>query len=162
GERARRARHLTRAAQVDHRPDAVGDQRRPARRGQPAGRIGAHQRPEPHAPSVDRRQPTQVPRVLAGRPAQLARAKACRHARGAVNALLTLPPQAVARGLVTASGGNHGLGVAYAGWVAGAPATVYLPRNTPPGKAEKLASWGARVVMGGEVWDDANRLALEA
>ena len=83
-------------------------------------------------------------------------------ARGAVNALLTLPPHQVARGLVTASGGNHGMGVAYAGWVAGVPATVYLPHNTPPAKADKLRSWGARVVMGGAVWDDANALALEA
>src|SRR5919112_4255096 len=34
--------------------------------------------------------------------------------RGALNTLLTLPPQALKRGVVTASGGNHGLGVAYA------------------------------------------------
>ncbi|HEY3109228.1 MAG TPA: threonine/serine dehydratase [Chloroflexota bacterium] len=83
-------------------------------------------------------------------------------ARGAVNTLLSLSPEQVARGLVTASGGNHGLGVAYAGYLAGTPATVYLPRNTPPAKAEKLAGWGARVVVEGEVWDDANRLALAA
>jgi threonine dehydratase len=83
-------------------------------------------------------------------------------ARGAVNTLLSLSPEQVARGLVTASGGNHGLGVAYAGHLAGVPATVYLPRNTPPAKAGKLASWGARVVVDGEVWDDANRLALAA
>jgi threonine dehydratase len=83
-------------------------------------------------------------------------------ARGALNALLTLPDEAVRRGLVTASGGNHGLGVAYAGWVAGAPTTVYLPRNTPPSKVGKLESWGARVIVAGEVWDDANRLALKA
>jgi threonine dehydratase len=83
-------------------------------------------------------------------------------ARGAVNAMLTLPPEALARGLVTASGGNHGLGVAYAGWVAKVPATVYLSRNTPTAKVGKLQSWGARVIVAGDVWDDANRLALEA
>src|SRR3546814_13312700 len=44
-------------------------------------------------------------------------------ARGATNKLLTLDPAAVERGLVTASGGNHGLGVAYAAWPAKVPAT---------------------------------------
>jgi threonine dehydratase len=82
-------------------------------------------------------------------------------ARGATNRLRTLPAAAVRRGLVTASGGNHGLGVAYAGWLAGVPATVYLPRSAPPAKAGSLARWGARVVIEGEVWDDANRAALE-
>jgi threonine dehydratase len=83
-------------------------------------------------------------------------------ARGAVNKLFSLPPEQVSRGIVTASGGNHGLGVAYAGWLSGAPATIYLPHNTPPVKAHKLAGWGANVIMEGEVWDDANRAALLA
>jgi threonine dehydratase len=82
--------------------------------------------------------------------------------RGAVNKVLTLPPEAVARGLVTASGGNHGLGVAYAGWMAGAPVTIYLPANVPPAKAAKLEAWGARVVWHGEVWDDSDREARAA
>ena len=47
-------------------------------------------------------------------------------------------PQEIGRGLATASGGNHGLGVAYAGWLAGARVTIYLPQNAPPAKAEKL------------------------
>lgn len=79
--------------------------------------------------------------------------------RGAINKLLTLPADDLKRGLVTASGGNHGLAVAYAGWVAGVPATVYLPGNTPKAKAEKLERWGARVVFEGAVWDEANRAA---
>jgi threonine dehydratase len=83
-------------------------------------------------------------------------------ARGAVNAVRSLAPEQVRRGLVTASGGNHGLGVAYAGWQEHVPATIYLPHNTPPGKAQKLAAWGARVVVEGAVWDDANRAALDA
>ncbi len=81
-------------------------------------------------------------------------------ARGAVNTLLTLSPEQRARGLVTASGGNHGLGVAYAGWLAGVPTTIYLPHNTPLEKARKLETWGANVVFEGAVWDDANRTAL--
>jgi threonine dehydratase len=83
-------------------------------------------------------------------------------ARGAVSKLTTLAPSALARGLVTASGGNHGLGVAYAGWIAGVPVTIYLPGNTPAAKARKLRAWGARVVVAGAVWDDANAAALAA
>ncbi len=83
-------------------------------------------------------------------------------ARGAVSKLFSLPPEQVARGIVTASGGNHGLGVAYAGWLAKVPATIYLPHNTPPVKARKLESWGAKVIFEGAVWDDANRAALAA
>ena len=49
-------------------------------------------------------------------------------ARGASNKVAALDAGALARGLITASGGNHGLGVAYAGWRAGAPVRVVLPR----------------------------------
>ena len=83
-------------------------------------------------------------------------------ARGAVNRVLALPPRQAARGLVTASGGNHGLGVAFAGRLAGVPVTIYLPANVPPAKAAKLERWGARLVRHGEVWDDANAAALAA
>ena len=81
-------------------------------------------------------------------------------ARGATSTLTTLSDDEVRRGLVTASGGNHGLGVAYAGWQAGAPVTIFLPSNTPPVKAEKLATWGAKVIMHGAVWDEANEEAV--
>ncbi|HLV34231.1 MAG TPA: threonine/serine dehydratase [Spirillospora sp.] len=81
-------------------------------------------------------------------------------ARGAVNKLLSLPHDQVACGIITASGGNHGLGVAYAGWLAQAPTKIYLPHSTPKHKAEKLAEWGAEVIYEGAVWDDANRAAL--
>ncbi len=83
-------------------------------------------------------------------------------ARGAVNKLLSIPPEQLQRGLVTASGGNHGLGVAYAGWLAKVPATIYLPQSTHLAKARILESWGARVIFEGAVWDEANRAALQA
>ena len=83
-------------------------------------------------------------------------------ARGASNKVLMLPPPARRRGLVTASGGNHGLGVAYAGRRVGAPVRVYLPASTPASKVEKLESWGARVIFAGDVWDDANVAAQAA
>src|SRR5437762_2688616 len=72
-------------------------------------------------------------------------------ARGAVNKLLSLPTEQVQRGLVTASGGNHGLGVAYAGWLAHAPVTIFLPHGTPLTKIQKLYHWGARVIVEGNV-----------
>lgn len=83
-------------------------------------------------------------------------------ARGAVNKLLSIPPEQLRRGLVTASGGNHGLGVAYAGWLAKVPVTIYLPQSTPLAKARLLESWGAQVIFEGAVWDEANRAALQA
>ncbi len=83
-------------------------------------------------------------------------------ARGATHKALTLPPAAVAGGLVTASGGNHGLGVAYAGHLLGAPVTIYLPANAPASKAERLERWGARVIRAGTVWDEADREARRA
>jgi threonine dehydratase len=82
-------------------------------------------------------------------------------ARGAMNKTLLLPVHKVSAGLVTASGGNHGLGVAFAGKTLGAPVTIFLPANVPPAKAAKLERWGARVIWEGEVWDEANRAALE-
>jgi threonine dehydratase len=83
-------------------------------------------------------------------------------ARGAVNKLLSIPPEQLERGLVTASGGNHGLGVAYAGWLAKVPVTIYLPQSTPLAKAHMLESWGAKVIFEGAVWDEAYRAALLA
>lgn len=82
--------------------------------------------------------------------------------RGAVNKLRTLAPGDARRGLVTASGGNHGLGVAYAGWLGGVPVTVYLPGSASAAKVAAIERWGARVIRAGEVWDDANRAALAA
>lgn len=82
-------------------------------------------------------------------------------ARGATNKVLSLPPGEVGKGLVTASGGNHGLGVAYAGWLAKVPAKIFLPSNVPPSKVARFESWGAEVVREGSVWDEADRAARE-
>lgn len=82
-------------------------------------------------------------------------------ARGATNKVLSLPPGEAGKGLVTASGGNHGLGVAYAGWLAKVPAKIFLPSNVPPSKVSRFESWGAEVVREGSVWDEADRAARE-
>lgn len=81
--------------------------------------------------------------------------------RGAINAVLALPPEKVRRGIVTASGGNHGLAVAYAGYATRAPATIFLPRSVGRDKLTAIEGWGARAVITGEAWDDSNRAALQ-
>ena len=81
-------------------------------------------------------------------------------ARGAMNRLLGTPREMVANGVVTASGGNHGLAVARTAAVAGVPATIFLPSNVSRAKVDKLRAWGARIEIIGEVWDHANEAAL--
>ena len=80
--------------------------------------------------------------------------------RGALNKLRALPPGRTAAGLVTASSGNHGLAVAYIGYLAQLPTTIFLPTVVPASKVEKLRRWGARIEAVGAVWDDANDAAL--
>ena len=75
--------------------------------------------------------------------------------RGANNAILQLDDASLDRGVITASGGNHGLAVAYAAHASGRRATVYLPERAPTEKAEKLRAWGADVVIEGLDFDDA-------
>ena len=80
--------------------------------------------------------------------------------RGANNAILQLDDGARARGVVTASGGNHGIAVAYAAHASQCPATIYLPKNSPPDKADRSRAWGADVVVEGAGWDEAQEAAL--
>lgn len=75
--------------------------------------------------------------------------------RGALNALLSLPRNGIAGGVVTASGGNHGLGVAYAAKMLGVPATVYVPETAPLVKQQRIASWGATVRLVGREYAEA-------
>jgi threonine dehydratase len=80
-------------------------------------------------------------------------------ARGAMNQLLQLPRETLARGIVTASGGSHGLAVARAAHLAGVPATIFLPENVSQGKRDKLIGWGAEIRIVGRFWDEANVVA---
>ncbi|MCW2936727.1 MAG: psdht2, partial [Actinomycetia bacterium] len=76
--------------------------------------------------------------------------------RGALNALLT---RGAGRGgashVVTASGGNHGLGVAVAARLLGVDATVYVPGPVPQVKARRIMAAGAEVVRFGASFADA-------
>ena len=82
-------------------------------------------------------------------------------ARGATNKLMSLDRARLERGIVAASGGNHGLATARAGFVSGVPTTIYLPANATPAKIEKLRLWGAETRIVGSVWHEANAAALE-
>ena len=82
-------------------------------------------------------------------------------ARGATNKLLSLTPTELKHGIVAASGGNHGLGTARAGHMAGVPTTIFLPTNAAPSKLEKLRAWGAEIRVVGDSFSDANAAALE-
>ena len=65
--------------------------------------------------------------------------------RGALNKLISLG-DATREGVVTASGGNHGLGVAWAGWLTGVPVKVFVPGTTPTFKRVSLEQTNAEVV----------------
>lgn len=80
-------------------------------------------------------------------------------ARGAANRLMSLSPDERARGLVAASGGNHGIAVARCGYVAQVPATIFLPDSVAPEKVEKMRAWGATAIVGGADFDHCNQLA---
>jgi len=81
--------------------------------------------------------------------------------RGACNALLQLDPATRERGVVAASAGNHALGLAYHGRLLGIPVTVVMPRFAPLVKVATCRRLGARVILEGETFDDARRLAGE-
>lgn len=81
-------------------------------------------------------------------------------ARGAMNKVMTLPQEQIAKGLVTASGGNHGLAMARTGFVAGVKTTIFLPSSVVPDKVAKLRGWNADVQIVGSVFDEANEAAL--
>ena len=64
--------------------------------------------------------------------------------RGALNRILQLTPEERARGVVTASSGNHGRGVAYAAKMLGIKATVVIPDHAPAVKIQAVRDLGAK------------------
>ena len=67
--------------------------------------------------------------------------------RGALNRILQLTPEERARGVVTASSGNHGRGVAYAAKMLGIKATVVIPDHAPAVKIQAVRDLGAEVIL---------------
>ncbi len=81
--------------------------------------------------------------------------------RGAYYTISTLSDEDRAKGLITASAGNHAQGVAYAAKAYGAKAVIVMPTTTPLIKVNRTKSYGAEVILYGDVYDEACGKALE-
>ena len=81
--------------------------------------------------------------------------------RGAYYKISTLSEEERKKGLITASAGNHAQGVAYAAKIYGVPATIVMPTTTPLIKVNRTKSYGAEVVLYGNVYDEACQYALK-
>lgn len=81
--------------------------------------------------------------------------------RGAYYKMSTLTDEERSRGLITASAGNHAQGVAYAAKCYGAKATIVMPTTTPLMKVNRTKSYGAEVILHGDVYDEACAKAYE-
>ena len=81
--------------------------------------------------------------------------------RGAYYKLSTLSDEDKQKGLITASAGNHAQGVAYAASKNGVKATIVMPTTTPLIKVNRTKSYGAEVVLHGDVYDEACAYAYE-
>ena len=81
--------------------------------------------------------------------------------RGALNKIQLLDADARARGVVTASAGNHAQGVAYAARIAKVPVTVVMPETAAFSKVEATTGYGAKVILAGRDYNEAFRKAEE-
>ena len=81
--------------------------------------------------------------------------------RGAYYKISTLTEEERAKGLIAASAGNHAQGVAYAAHKYGVKAVIVMPTTTPLIKVERTKSYGAEVILHGDVYDEACAHALE-
>lgn len=81
--------------------------------------------------------------------------------RGAYYKISTLSDEERSKGLITASAGNHAQGVAYAAKAYGVKAVIVMPTTTPLMKVERTKSYGAEVVLHGDVYDEACEYAYK-
>lgn len=81
--------------------------------------------------------------------------------RGSYYKISTLSSEEREKGLITASAGNHAQGVAYAASKFGCKAVIVMPTTTPLIKVEHTRSYGAEVILYGDVYDEACKYALE-
>jgi threonine dehydratase len=79
--------------------------------------------------------------------------------RGAVNKILSLSREEGAKGIITASSGNHGQAVAYAASLCGYGATVVMPEGASAAKAASIEGYGAKLVYCGSASDERISLA---
>ncbi len=81
--------------------------------------------------------------------------------RGAYYKISTLTQEERDRGLITASAGNHAQGVAYAAKLYNAKAVIVMPSTTPLIKVNRTKSYGAEVILYGNVYDEACQYAYQ-
>jgi len=81
--------------------------------------------------------------------------------RGAYYKISTLSEEERSKGLITASAGNHAQGVAFAAKAYGVKATIVMPTTTPLIKVNRTKSYGADVILYGDVYDESCQYALE-
>ena len=81
--------------------------------------------------------------------------------RGAYYKISTLTEEERAKGLITASAGNHAQGVAFAAQKFGCKAVIVMPTVTPLIKVNRTKSYGAEVILYGDVYDDAYAYACK-
>lgn len=74
--------------------------------------------------------------------------------RGALNAVLSLSEAQRARGIITASSGNHAQGVAYAAHLLGITAQILMPMHTPQAKVRGVTRYGAQAILWGATYDE--------
>ena len=74
--------------------------------------------------------------------------------RGAYYKISTLTKEEREKGLITASAGNHAQGVAYAAKIYGCKAIIVMPNTTPLIKVNRTKSYGAEVILHGDIYDD--------
>jgi len=80
--------------------------------------------------------------------------------RGALHKLMSLKPEALASGVVTASAGNHGLGVAYAATALGVEkVTIFIPTTAPAAKVAKLRRFPVTLNQVGQTYEEAHQAA---
>ena len=80
--------------------------------------------------------------------------------RGALAKLLSLTEPEREKGVIAASAGNHAQAVAYHAQRLGIPATIVMPRFTPNVKVENTRRFGARVILEGKIFDEAQTYAI--
>lgn len=81
--------------------------------------------------------------------------------RGAYNKIANLTKEERNHGVISSSAGNHAQGVAYSAKEKGIPATIVMPNVTPLLKVDATKAFGAKVILHGDVYDEAYRHAME-
>lgn len=80
--------------------------------------------------------------------------------RGALNKMLSLTEEEIARGVGTISSGNHGSSVAYAGSMLGIKPVVIVPETCPKSKQDKIRYFGGEVMLAGGNYDEAHAAGM--